>query len=66
MNILAEKAPLALNSVDVIVSEWMGYFLLYERMMPSVLSVRDKCLKSGGKMIPGRAKLLLAASNHKP
>ena len=28
--------------VDVIISEWMGYALLYECMLASVLSVRDK------------------------
>ena len=66
MNILAEDAPLTAKSADVIVSEWMGYFLLYERMMPCVMNVRDKCLKPGGIMIPGRVKLFLAASNHKP
>jgi hypothetical protein len=30
--------------VDVIVSEWMGYFLLFESMLPSVLYARDKWL----------------------
>lgn len=65
MNILAEDAPLAHDSADVIISEWMGYFLIYERMMPSVLNVRNRCLKPGGAMIPGKGKLFLAASSHK-
>ena len=30
--------------VDVIVSEWMGYFLLFENMVNSVLYARDKWL----------------------
>ncbi len=30
------------EKVDVIVSEWMGYSLLYEQMMSSVLAARDK------------------------
>ena len=30
--------------VDVIVSEWMGYCLLYESMLPTVLAARDKWL----------------------
>lgn len=33
------------EKVDVVVSEWMGYMLLYETMLPSVLHVRDKWLK---------------------
>lgn len=48
------------KSVDVIVSEWMGYFLLFENMLPSVLAVRDKHLKPGGLMLPSRCRLRLA------
>ena len=48
MNILAEDAPLNKDSADVIISEWMGYFLLFERMLPCVLDVRNRCLKPGG------------------
>ncbi len=50
-------------AADVIISEWMGYFLLFERMLPSVLAVRDKCLLPGGVMIPSTAKILLAAAS---
>jgi hypothetical protein len=35
----------------------MGYFLLFERMLPCVLSVRDNCLKPGGIIIPGRVRI---------
>jgi predicted RNA methylase len=31
--------------VDVIVSEWMGFYLLHENMLPSVLCARDRWLK---------------------
>mmetsp|Transcript_58826 Transcript_58826/g.117705 ORF Transcript_58826/g.117705 Transcript_58826/m.117705 type:complete len:379 (+) Transcript_58826:77-1213(+) len=48
------------ESVDVIVSEWMGYCLLYENMLPSVLAVRDKYLKPGGIMLPSRCRLQMA------
>lgn len=41
----------SLPLVDVIISEWMGYFLLYERMLPSVLNAR-RFLKEGGTIIP--------------
>jgi len=48
------------HQVDVIVSEWMGYFLLFENMLPSVLSVRDRYLKPGGQMLPSKCRLMLA------
>lgn len=43
--------------VDVIVSEWMGFFLLHESMIDSVISARDKHLKPGGLMYPEQAIL---------
>ena len=39
----------------------MGYFLLYESMLDSVLFARDKYLVQGGKMLPDRAELFIAA-----
>jgi len=33
------------EKVDIIVSEWMGYFLIYETMLDSVLFARDRWLK---------------------
>lgn len=33
------------EKVDIIVSEWMGYFLIYETMLDSVLLARDRWLK---------------------
>ena len=62
MNCRAEEAPLEGIMADLIVSEWMGYFLLFERMLPSVLAVRDKCLSPGGVMIPGQARIIIAAA----
>ena len=32
------------SKVDIIISEWMGYFLLYESMLNTVLVARDKWL----------------------
>jgi len=46
--------------VDVIVSEWMGYLLLRESMLDSVLAARDKFLKPGGALFPSHATLYLA------
>ena len=48
------------EQVDVIISEWMGYCLLYESMLPSVLYARDRFMKSTGTMFPNSAKLFIA------
>jgi protein arginine N-methyltransferase 1 len=39
----------------------MGYFLLYESMLDTVLLARDKYLKRGGLIFPDNATLYLAA-----
>lgn len=49
------------SKVDIIISEWMGYFLLYESMLDTVLYARDKWLKPDGLLFPDRARLYLAA-----
>ena len=53
--------PHGLTHVDVIVSEWMGYFLLYESMLDTVLLARDKYLKPDGLIFPDVATLYIAA-----
>jgi len=45
---LRELMCAQVEQVDVIVSEWMGYFLLYESMLDSVIWARDKYLAPGG------------------
>ena len=52
------------EKVDVMVSEPIGIFLFYERMIESVLFARDKFLKPGGRLFPGRARLYLAPFSH--
>ena len=47
--------------VDIIISEWMGYMLLYESMLDTVLFARDKWLAPDGIMLPDRATLHLVA-----
>lgn len=60
------------GKVDVIISEWMGYFLLYECMLPSVLHARDIYLRkelnpqrplagSTGLLAPSHNRMTLAA-----
>ena len=39
-----EEVTLPFPKVDIIVSEWMGYFLLYESMLDTVLWARDHYL----------------------
>ncbi len=43
-----EEAVLPVDKVDIIISEWMGYFLLYESMLDTVLFARDKWLVKDG------------------
>lgn len=47
--------------VDIIISEWMGYFLFFESMLDTVLFARDKWLKPGGLMFPDKTTLYLCA-----
>ncbi len=49
------------QKVDVIVSEWMGYALLYESMLDSVLVARDRFLKPGGRLFPNKANIFVEA-----
>jgi len=56
-----EEIELPVQKVDVIISEWMGYFLLYEGMLDSVLWARDKWMAKDGLMFPDRAVLYLTA-----
>lgn len=47
--------------VDIIVSEWMGYFLLRESMLDSIVRARDKFLRpTTGLMFPSHVTMYLA------
>ena len=69
-----EEVELPVDTVDIIISEWMGYFLLYESMLgdrsrratlvilysaDSVLFARDKWLAEDGALFPDQATLYL-------
>jgi protein arginine N-methyltransferase 1 len=56
-----EEALLPVEKVDIIISEWMGYFLLYESMLDTVLLARDKYLAPGGLIFPDKAQIFMAA-----
>ncbi|KAI3715648.1 hypothetical protein L6452_22634 [Arctium lappa] len=57
---LIESGKIEPQSVDVLVSEWMGYCLLYESMLSSVLVARDHWLKPGGAILPDTATMFVA------
>ena len=56
-----EETELPIQQFDIIISEWMGYFLLYESMLDTVLLARDKYLKPGGLIFPDTATMYICA-----
>ncbi|KAH7928744.1 protein arginine N-methyltransferase [Leucogyrophana mollusca] len=53
--------PDGVTQVDIIISEWMGYALLYESMLDSVLHARDRFLRpDSGVMAPSQCRIMLA------
>ncbi|KAF2426535.1 S-adenosyl-L-methionine-dependent methyltransferase [Tothia fuscella] len=55
-----EEVTLPVDKVDIIVSEWMGYCLLFEAMLDSVLWARDRYLKPEGLLVPSHCTLRIA------
>ena len=47
------------TKVDVIISEWMGFYLLHESMVNSLIVARNKWLTADGIMVPSTATLYL-------
>ncbi|KAG0717943.1 Protein arginine N-methyltransferase 2 [Chionoecetes opilio] len=45
------------EKVDIIVSEWMGFYLLHESMLNSVISARDRFLSEDGTVFPSEARI---------
>ena len=57
-----EEVKLPVEKVDIIISEWMGYFLLFESMLDSVLFARNKYLEpSAGLVLPNFFEMHLFA-----
>src|SRR4051812_86647 len=48
------------EKVDVLVSEWMGGFGVDENMLAPLVIARNRWLKPGGVIVPGRVTALLA------
>lgn len=55
-----EEVEMPFPKVDIIISEWMGYFLLYESMLDTVLYARDTYLQPNGLIFPDKATLFVA------
>ncbi|KAH8420863.1 hypothetical protein KR222_006954, partial [Zaprionus bogoriensis] len=58
-----EDTELPESKYDVIISEWMGYFLLYEAMLDSIIYARENHLKPNGIILPNRCTLHLLGIN---
>ena len=56
-----EEVVLPVDKVDIIISEWMGYFLLYESMLDTVIYARDTWLVKDGVMFPDKATIYVSA-----
>lgn len=62
-----KNLPNGIKKVDIIISEWMGYFLLYESMLSSVLFARDKWLNrnsSINQIFPNTSSLIMAGFDY--
>lgn len=60
------ELPDGITQVDIIVSEWMGYCLLYESMLNSILYARDKWLKKDtGLLFPDKCQLYICGIEDK-
>jgi len=49
------------GKIDIIVSEWMGYFLLFESMLDTVIYCRDNYLSESGCIYPDKCNITIAA-----
>ena len=56
----AEDIQLPENlKADILISEWMGFYLLHESMLNSVIVARDRFLSPDGIMVPSAATLYM-------
>ena len=49
----------SLKVFDIVMSEWMGYALFFENMLPSVIHARNNFLKRDGLILPDFASLYM-------
>ena len=60
-----ESINLPVEKVDIIISEFMGYFLLFEGMLSSYIDARKKYLRPGGAMYPNTAEIFIVGIDDK-
>jgi ubiquinone/menaquinone biosynthesis C-methylase UbiE len=48
------------QTVDLIISEWLGNAAFGEGMLPAVLDARDRYLKPNGRMLPAKVRVMIA------
>ncbi|EFA86727.1 putative protein arginine methyltransferase [Heterostelium album PN500] len=58
-----DESDIPQGKVDVIISEWMGFYLLHESMLESVLDARDRWLKPNGILFPTKGDIKIAPVN---
>ena len=63
LNGFVEEINLPVEKVDIIVSEWMGYLLLFEGMFDSVKTAAEKYLKKDGLLFPNISNIYIAGIN---
>jgi protein arginine N-methyltransferase 1 len=56
-----EEVELPVDKVDIIISEWMGYCLLYESMLHTVIYARDRWLAPDGILLPDKSSIYICA-----
>lgn len=59
----SNNVKLKILKFDIIISEWMGYFLFYECMINTILYARDKYLKENGYIFPNKIYLYMSGYN---
>lgn len=57
-----EDINIGVDKVDAIISEWMGYFLLFEGMLDTVIYAREHYLKPDGVILPNRCTISIMGS----
>lgn len=45
---------------DLVIGDWIGNFVVQERIFPALAAQRDRCLKPEGRMFPASVELFLA------
>ncbi|KAL6437939.1 hypothetical protein ACFW04_004325 [Cataglyphis niger] len=57
-----EDINIGIDKVDAIISEWMGYFLLFEGMLDTVIYAREHYLTPDGVILPNRCTISIVGS----